>query len=258
MKLPHETVMAYVDGELDAAARLSVEAAMAADPEARVQVERELKLRAQLQTSFDRVLEEPVPQRLIDTARNAPSAAAGAGASGVTDLAGARAAKAELSSAAKRRWALPEWGAIAASLVVGVFLGQAVLRGPETASLASNEGWLVARGALAEALATQLASTQRSDAPVLIGVSYKDQAGDYCRTFVVREGEALAGVACRANDDWRVQVLAQGATGGADAGGYRMAGVELPPAVMRAVESQISGEPLDAEAEATAQKRGWK
>jgi len=76
--------------------------------------------------------------------------------------------------------------------------------------------------------------------------------------YLMREGEALAGVAWRANDDWRVQVLARTADGAANAGGYKMAGVEVPAAVMRTIESQISGEPLDAEAEAAAQKRGWK
>ena len=67
MKLPDETVMAYVDDELDAASRARVEAAMAADPEVRAQFKTQIELRARLRASFDPVLSEPVPERLLQT-----------------------------------------------------------------------------------------------------------------------------------------------------------------------------------------------
>lgn len=252
MRFSEETLMAYVDDELDAAARVAVEAAMTTDPELKRYVERQLVLRAKLRAAFDHVLDEPVPERLLEAARTAPS---GARDTGIADLAAARAAKTERS---KRRWALPEWGAMAASLVVGLFIGQAVLRSPQSGPLSTRDGHLVAQGALAQTLTSQLASNQPGDAAVQIGVSFRDKSGDYCRTFLVRSAEPLAGLACREDDDWRMEVLTQGAPATANAGGYRMAGAELPEAVFRAVEAKIAGEPLDADQEAAAQRADWQ
>lgn len=67
MKLPDETVMAYVDDELDVESRARFEAAMAADPEIRAQLKTQIELRARLRASFDPVLSEPVPERLLQT-----------------------------------------------------------------------------------------------------------------------------------------------------------------------------------------------
>lgn len=252
MRFSEETLVAYVDDELDAAARVAVETAMTTDPELKRYVERQLALRAKLRATFDHVLDEPVPERLLEAARTAPS---GARDTGIADLAAARAAKTERS---KRRWALPEWGAMAASLVVGLFIGQAVLRSPHSGPLATRDGHLVAQGALAHALTSQLASNQPGDAAVQIGVSFRDKAGDYCRTFVLRSAEPLSGLACREDDDWRMEVLAQGAPASANADAYRMAGAELPEAVFRAVEAKIAGEPLDADQETAAQRVDWQ
>jgi hypothetical protein len=39
---------------------------------------------------------------------------------------------------------------------------------------------------------------------------------------------------------------------------YRTAGSSLPPAVLSAVQAQISGEPLDRAAEIVAREHGWR
>lgn len=248
MTLPKETLMAYVDGELDAPMRARVEMAMAADPETKRYVEQQLALRAKLRATFDRVLDEPVPERLLAAARGP----ADSGDGKVATLADARAARA---SKPGRRWALPEWGAMAACLVIGLLVGQVWLSSPGR-SLATRDGQLVARGGLAEALSNQLASTQSGDVPVQIGVSFRNKSGDFCRTFEMRDDEALAGLACRAGDAWRVEVLARIAP---ELAGdrYRYAGTELPKVVLRAIEDRIDGEPLDAAEEAAARERGW-
>src|SRR5262245_25694610 len=89
-----EMLMAYVDGELDAEARAAVETAMARDPDIARQVEQHKALRKKLHTAFDGVLQEPLPDRLIATARNAPTPLHEAS---VTDLAQVRAARAARS-----------------------------------------------------------------------------------------------------------------------------------------------------------------
>ena len=87
MKFPEETLMAYVDDELDAPTRAAVEAAMSTDPELKEFVFRQQALRLKLRETFDRVLEEPVPERLLETARGASTSTPPAE---VTDLAAAR------------------------------------------------------------------------------------------------------------------------------------------------------------------------
>lgn len=85
MNVTDELLMAHVDGELDAEARVAVEAAIAADPELQRRVARQQALRDKLRASFDSVLAEPVPERLIEAARSAP-----VGSGQVADLAGDR------------------------------------------------------------------------------------------------------------------------------------------------------------------------
>ena len=185
MKLPDETVMAYVDDELDAEARARVEAAMAADPEVRAQLQAQIDLRARLRASFDPVLSEPVPERLLQALGQPPAAPSAR----ITDLASVRATKQE-SLQARRRWSLPQFAAIAASLIIGVLIGQRILNSARENVLASREGQLVASGLLDEALTRQLASNQPDTAPVHIGLTYRDDSGAFCRTFALIQDSA--------------------------------------------------------------------
>lgn len=250
MKLPDDTVMAYVDNELDAASRAEVEAALAADPEVRAQVEAQIDLRARLRARFDPVLSEPVPERLLQAVRQSPAASAG-----TADLVSAREAK-QAKLKARRSLTLPQFAAIAASLFLGVLIGQRVLQSPGENAFVNREGSLVASGPLDEALTRQLASNQSDAAPVRIGLTYRDESGDFCRTFVMSQDAALTGIACRSGNAWRVEMLTQSEA--AVAGTYRTAGGDLPESIRRAVEASIRGEALDADAERVAQSRGWR
>jgi hypothetical protein len=241
MSFSDETLMAYADGELDAATRAAVEAAVNADPQLAQRVAQHRALRARLRATFEPVLAEPVPQRLLAAAR------------------GAR-ADSVIAFPARQppRWSWPQWGAMAASLIVGLLLGPLLLRpSAPQAPLATSGGRVLAGGVLARALSQQLASTQPSLAPVAIGVSFRARSGGYCRTFVLRESQSLAGLACREGPSWQVVALAQSAAPGAAGGGYRQAGSALPPAVASTLDALMAGEPLDAAAEAAARAHGW-
>jgi hypothetical protein len=122
--------------------------------------------------------------------------------------------------------------------------------------LVSRGGAVVAEGAIARTLSGQLSADQTAKSPVQIGISFRSRAGDYCRTFSLRNSSELAGMACRQGEDWRVQALARGET--VTNGAYRQAGSALPKAVWQAVEETISGEPLDAQGEAEAKSKGWR
>ena len=244
MTFSEETLMAYADNELDSETRAAVEAAMATDPEVARRVAQHKALRGRLRVAFDKVLDEPPPQRLIDAARGVPAVRREGNVI-------------PLRRRPPPRRALPQWAALAASLILGVLIGQALLRTSGTAEpVTSRDGQLLASGVLAQTLSDQLAGTPAQDTSVRIGVSFKSKDGDYCRTFALRESTMLAGLACRKGDDWRVQVLAQG--GSASGSGYRQAGSEMPRSVMQAVDDSIAGEPLDAHAEAAARDRNWK
>jgi hypothetical protein len=238
MTFDDETLMAYADGELDGAARAAVEAAMAADAALAERVARHRELRRRLHAAFEPVLAEPVPERLLATR------AAGSAGNVIS-----------LKMRAAPRWSWPQWGAIAASLVIGGLSGAVLLRRGEGGPIVAVSGQMLAGGVLASALSSQLASAQPPDAPVQIGVSFRTRDGAYCRTFVLQDGHALAGLACHEHGSWQLQVLAQGESG--RGGVYRPAGSSVPPAVARTLDALIAGEPLDAAAEAAARARNW-
>jgi hypothetical protein len=246
MNFTDDTVMAYADGELDAATRAALEAVMATDRELAQRVARQQALRARLRAAFDPVLAEPVPQRLLETARSTP---APPHTDNVIPL---------KRRPAPPRWSWPQWSAIAASLVLGALLGPLLLRTPSGTPFVTRDGQVLASGALARALSEQLAGTQSAQAPVRIGVSFRARSGLYCRTFVLHERDALAGLACRDQQAWRLEALARNAPAPASGAEYRPAASALPPALARTVDELIAGEPLDAAAESAARARAWR
>lgn len=246
MTFPDEVLMAYADDELDAQTRAAVEAAMDSDPEIARRIAQHRALRSRVHAAFDNVAGEPVPPRLLEVVRTAPSVIRN---NNVVPL----------RRRPVRRWAWPQWTAIAASLIVGVIAGRLVLyRSQAPAVIAMRGGHLLASGSLANALSDQLTAGQSPADPVRIGVSFRSKSGEYCRTFSMRQPAALAGLACRAAEGWQVGVLTPAESPSAGAGAYRQAASSLPPAIVAAVSNRIAGEPLDAHAEAVARGRNWQ
>lgn len=237
-----ETLMAFVDRELDAASTAALEAAIARDPELAARVARQRNLRFAVHAAYEPVLEEPMPQRLLDATRGK----------------GASPARESTTWRLFGDWTRFQWGAIAASITLGLLIGAGLWREAPVAGmgadLVAHRGQLLARGALARALAEQLASAQPSDAAVQIGLTFVSNAGEYCRTFAL---EKAAGLACKGDGDWRVEVIAQQESSRGSGGEYRMAAAGLPPAVLNTMKDRIQGDALDAEAERAAQQRGW-
>jgi hypothetical protein len=245
MTFSEETLVAYADNELDAQTRTAVEAAMAKDPELARRVAQHKALRGKLRVAFDKTLDEPIPQRLVDAARGVPSVRR---EGNVIPL--------RRKAPPRKKW--PQWASLAASLVLGVIIGQAILRGPPAGPItASRDGRLTANGVLAQALSEQLASAQPDQAPVRIGVSFKSKTGDYCRTFSLHDSTELAGLACRDHDEWHVQALAQTTSPDRGSNSLRQAAAEIPKSVMQAAEDNIAGDTLDAHAEQVARDKSW-
>jgi hypothetical protein len=256
MSFSDETLMAYADGELEPAQAAMVEEAMRADPAVEEAVRRHRALRADVFAAFAGVLGEPVPERLQPAPSPAPVPApapvSDAGGATVHSLEARRAAR--QAQAARPASAGPRWGALAASLAVGVLAGalgwQAFDAGQSP--FARRGGAMVAQGELADALSQRLAAEPAAADAVRLGVSFRDKDGAYCRSFMLG---TTGGFACRQGGEWRIPVLAQGEH--EQAGAYRQAGSAMPAAVLDAIDQRIAGGTLDAPAERTARDRGW-
>lgn len=244
-RIDDETLMAFVDGELPPEQRAEVEAAIAADPQLRSAVERQRRLRVAVSDVFAPTAAEPLPEALLAAVRGEQRPVQ------VIDLAAERARR-HREPAEIQRPAWHSWGAIAATLVVGIIAGQMADLGP-TPQITARDGALVAQGRLATALDEQLAS-RPADGPVRVGLSFRDKRGSYCRTFT--EADGLSGIACREGDSWGVRMAV--ASGAARSGAYRMASSETPPAILAAVGEMIAGDTLDATQEKTARDAGWR
>lgn len=235
-----DLLIAYADGECGASDRAKVEQALAEDPLLRERLDQHRRLAARLNAHYGPLIEAPVPDRLADLLRKQEA--------DVIDFSAAREAKAQ-----RRR--LPgwgNWGAIAASLAVGVMAGQLAL--PHRGGVVeSRQGALIARGELAEALDVQLASAQPDSAKVRVGVSFRDGSGQYCRSF---QTGGLAGIGCRSGEGWRLPVT-HSADEAAANGGYRQAG-SGDALVMQAATAMMRGGPLDPETERKARDNGWR
>jgi len=250
MTFSDDVLMAYADGELDLRTRAQVEDAMAADPQIAHRVAAHQALRKTLQSGFDTVLDEPIPDRLIEAAR--ANSRVRSETRVVVPLRPRRPGVGALP-----RWASPGWGAIAASFVLGALVWHFGTDWYSSGPVTERDGQLLAAGALDKALSNQLASAQPAQAPVRIGVSFRSKGGNYCRTFQVRENTSLAGLACRDQDKWRLEALAQSEASPGAHSEFRPAGSALPPAIAQAVDQAIDGDPLDAQAEARARTDQW-
>lgn len=243
MNYDDETLMAYADGELDAALRAEIAAAVERDPQLARRVDRHRALRADVAGAFASVLDDPVPERLLEAARGRPAAPRGQ----VVQFPG------RPTPVSRTPWRAREWMAMAASVLLGIAISWRFFA-PGDGLMGSADGALVARGELATALERQLASDQSRDGAVLIGLTFQDRQGGYCRSFLVRSS-GTAGLACRAGEEWRIPVTTATEVPADD---VAQAAGTIPPTVLSAIESRIEGGPLDAQGEEAARLAGWR
>ena len=156
------TVIAWVDGELAPEQAARVEQAVAADPALRELAETHRAMRARFAAAFGSIADEPMAL---------PSAE-------IISFAERRAER------TRRLW-VP--GAIAASLVAGLFVGQ--IQRP--AGVTDRADALALAPDLARKLDTQLSG---EPGPIRVALSFRARDGAYCRSFTATH---LDGVACR-------------------------------------------------------------
>ncbi|MDP9109752.1 MAG: hypothetical protein M3N23_11890 [Pseudomonadota bacterium] len=258
------TVMAYADGELDPATRAAIDAAMQRDPALAARVRQHQALRASVSAAFAEVADEAIPARLQRAVH------------GTTPPLQAIAQEVQAPTPPVQRptshWS--QWGALAATLIVGILVGAIgheqlqTTSSASAAGIATIDGRLVAHAGLATALDQQSSSERDAASATQIGMTFAAHDGGYCRSFVwtpasqSTPGKALAGLACRkpadATPDWQIPVLAEAAPNAAPVGNYRQAASAVPAAVLTEIDQRMRGAPLDAAAERALLSRRWR
>ncbi|WP_111642512.1 anti-sigma factor [Marinimicrobium alkaliphilum] len=221
-----ELIMAYADGETGPEDTARAEALLAEKPDARTVLARLRAVDGSVKTSLDGVLDEPVPERLIQAASE-----------------GAPAKGRLLRFPEKWRLAPSHW-AMAASLVLA--LG-AVFFWTATPSPDSN----TMRTFVYQSLEQTPSGERRTDPDrgwqVMPLASYETADGRLCREYAGRTGDdTLSGLACRTDtNEWEILVseTRAPATGFQPASGPERA-------VAEALEQLQAGEALTAQEEA--------
>jgi hypothetical protein len=253
MTITDEMLMAFADDQLDAAASAAVESAMRDDPSIAKRIAAHRALRQRIELAYASELAEPLPERLLAAVTRRSS---GPG-DRVVAIKNARDARSRDTAASRTRrpWWQPA-GAIAASAIIGFGLGYSGRN--QSPLVRSADGALVAHGQLAQALSLQLSADAADTPAVSIGVSFLSKSGDYCRTFALSGSVSPQGLACHHGREWQILALSQSVGSGAAPKDFRTAGSEMSPLIIKSVEEQIAGEPLDQSGEAEARGKDWK
>ncbi len=221
-RVSEDLLMAYADGALSGEEAGRVEALLERDAKARERVRLYRETAALARAAFNDVLEEPVPERLVEAAR-------GRGRGRIVAFPEERV----------RRWALPLAAGIA--LVIGIGFGS---------HLSSVQG----PSRLAEVL-EKVPSGRERDGVVPLA-TYRRADGGWCRQFERREAETrTSGIACRQGDgDWRIVALVPEPT---FESGDLYAPAGGPEDLAGELVARLALEPVSEAAEARLVARRW-
>lgn len=196
--LDDEILMAYADGQLEAAERAEIEAALAENPEARETVQLFQDTRFTLSGLYDAPLREAVPVRLLATLQEDNRVVAFP----------------RQHQCWYRSTAIP-WSLAATVAICAVGLATGIFTSTD---LFSSK----VQPALTDSLLNRALENQPSGTPLVIAgngvtreimplLTFQDTAGRYCREFenqlihAFGKNNVTVGVACRDSDGWQVQ-----------------------------------------------------
>jgi hypothetical protein len=246
-------LLAFLDGHIaDEALLDAIEAAINADPALAARVEALAAgddAGAMVRDAFAPVLDAPVPERFAQIVAPAPASAT------LVDFTTARAVKPVLPTPANdtgSAWRWPQFGAMAASLALGVMIGGPLLTGGGTDAAA--EGALVLAAAegpvppsAVAAMLDSAPSGQTVDLASLgtgeVVLTFRNTDGALCRQFMLeRSGATSDALACAGADGgWQVEAFGRRA---APVGEMKLAGGDAAPGVVAAVDALIGSDAL--------------
>ncbi len=244
-----ETLMAFADGELDAATTAAVEAAMETDDNLAARVTVFMESRVQASAALKPLLDEPVPEALMQSVRemvdrsrqNTAREATVPTPSNVVTL------HPRSASSGQGRWAL----ALAASLAAAIIAGAGGYLAGRTGEYVGGSLAMASIGdpALARLLDTVPSgqSAKAGDAMVKLVSSFRDEAGTLCREFELASASTIISVACREQGRWDVRLAVAAPATGTD---------YVPAGAAEAVDTYLTsihaGAPLSEADEAAA------
>ncbi|MBX9458889.1 MAG: hypothetical protein KL863_24185 [Rhizobium sp.] len=207
-----ETLMAFADGELDAAMAARVAGALDGDPSLAAEVEMYRSTRAAIAEAMQPVVREAVPPSLtlsvlamVERDREARAQPASVVRGGVVSLDKAR---------SRRRSKAPAWlMPMAAALVLvaggsgGYFIGSR-LPAPVPVEFASidDPAIIQALSEIPSGNAVDVPGTGRTIEPIL---SFQLEDGTLCREYKLKgpEAKGVVSIACREQDRWKTHLL---------------------------------------------------
>ncbi len=272
--LSDEILMAYADGELDAAESARVEVILKRDSECRVRLEifkaTGRSLMHRVRTPFD----DPVPKHLVDlvmagncNAVASPRVRSSTGAPSLFIEAIQR-----FISSGVPRWQVAAactttflFGAGASWLVSGMGLSS---RHDARPLVAQEKGRIFADGALQHFLETAPSGRQtiQSDsrdpiATLRVRLTFKSRHQTYCRHYEIgfREGDRFAGIGCRDGiGRWHIQMHTQVPAHQPTENAILPADGGTPHEFTAVVRGMMDGDPLDHTDEAGLIARKWQ
>lgn len=234
-----DTIAAAIDA--DAALAERVEALAAGDDPAAKAV----------RDAFAPVLAAPVPEHLTQIIAATASAE-------VIELAAARTQTrlptpandiaGSIGGSIGGSWRWPQFGAMAASLALGVILGGPLLTGGSGAGDAPAGGTLVLASADVTTMLDSAPSGQAVDLANLgtgeVVLTFQNTDGQLCRQFMIEgsAGQTSDALACAGDDsDWQIEAFGRRA---APLGEMKLAGGDAAVSVVAAVDDMIASDPL--------------
>lgn len=268
-----EMLMAYADGELGAAERAEVDAALRQAVELQQKLRIFLRTRAPIARAFDELLDEPMPQRFVDLI------VSGRGTEG--NGAGAKDAVSERNGGSFQRPRrtftsvvgdllaplLTPAGVLALASAVALIAGTGLMTGvfPGTGQH-RVEGTLVADAGLIKALETtpsRVVVSWPSDGSVakfMPVLTYVREDGIPCREYLLggSDGKGTDTIACRSADGaWRVIVSDPSQRVPIPAGGIVPADGLHSDVIGKAIDA-AKGEVLDKSGEEALIRKQWR
>lgn len=239
---------AFFNGTLDDAALAdAIEAAINADPALADRAETlahfgDAATRA-VREAFAPMLDAPVPDHLTRIVASEANSAK------VVDLAAERSSRvlpAPANDTARSSWRWPQFGAMAASLALGVMIGGSLLTGDRTGGGAEGGSLVFASDELTAMLDTAPSGKAVNLASLGTGevvLTFRNVDGQLCRQFMLAGSAGTSdALACAGqNGGWQVEAFGRRA---APAGEMKLAGGDAAVSVVAAVDDMIDSDPL--------------
>lgn len=247
---------AFLGGTLDdEVLEGAIEAAINADPALADRMEAlasgdDAAARA-VRDAFAPVLDAPVPDHLSRIVAALPERESAQ----VVDFAAARSGRAlpmPANDMAGGSWRWPQFGAMAASLALGVMVGGSLLTGGGSGGGAQGGSLVLANADLTTMLDTAPSGEAVNLASLGTGevvLTFRNVDGQLCRQFMLSGSAGTSDALACAQDDggWQVEAFGRRA---ASAGEMKLAGGDAAVSVVAAVDDMIGGDPLTGADEA--------